>query len=87
VGGVRDLMGEQLNLEHVEGLPFKVYQRGILVNSGDAIGLSRAISYLMENRQLRQQMGESGRNFVAQKYTKDRLVKDVENLYEKILIK
>ncbi|MEZ5428953.1 MAG: glycosyltransferase [Pyrinomonadaceae bacterium] len=77
VGGVPDLLGPV----EAEKNGFSVCQRGLGVASDDAEGLYRGIIRLAEDRQLRQSLGESGREFVVRNYSRDRLVKDIKNLY------
>lgn len=73
VGGVRDLIGDN--------------QRGILVKSGDVAGLAETILNLAQNTRLRRELGEKGREFVRSRFDKERLIKDMELLYNNILEK
>lgn len=71
VGGVRDLLGEE--------------ETGLLVESGDAEGLARKIVYLLKNANKRTELGMRGRDSVARKYSKERLLGDMQALYEGLL--
>jgi len=82
VGGVRDLMG-LIDEESKDG--YKLAQHGILVPSGDAELLARALSFLYENKKASHEMAERGREFVLNHYSMERLVKDIKSLYKEIL--
>jgi glycosyltransferase involved in cell wall biosynthesis len=73
VGGVRDLLGDN--------------ERGILVKSGDSRGLSEAILKLVQKPSLRAQLGLRGREFVRGRFNKERLIRDIELLYNNLLCK
>lgn len=60
-------------------------QTGILAPSGDADGLAVAITDLLQYPDKRQEFGERGREFVREKYTKERLCTDMEKLYGELL--
>ena len=79
VGGVVDLLGEGQRVE--EDAPYHVAERGVLVRSGDAEGLSQALHFLIGDESLRLRLGERSRRFVEEKYSKERLLFDVMNLY------
>ncbi|MDD5594701.1 MAG: glycosyltransferase, partial [Candidatus Omnitrophica bacterium] len=68
VGGIRDLLGQAM-------------ERGIIVKSGDSIGLANAMKLLLDNSQLRTDLAVKGRDFVKNNFAKERLIKDIENLY------
>jgi glycosyltransferase involved in cell wall biosynthesis len=67
VGGVKDLLDTT---------------RGILVKSEDVEGFAQGLSLLLNNEDLRKRIGQSGREFVKNRFTKERLIRDIENLYE-----
>jgi glycosyltransferase involved in cell wall biosynthesis len=76
VGGVRDLMA---------GTPIpdgelQVFQNGILAPR-DANSIANAISYLLEHQKLRERMGQAGREFVRNRFSRQRMVCDLEALY------
>jgi glycosyltransferase involved in cell wall biosynthesis len=90
VGGVVDLLGNcnpptttQTNAETGEA-GYKVCERGVLVESGDADCFSKGLHFLLERAELRRKMGERGRSFVEQNYSKERLVTDVLALYNEL---
>lgn len=71
VGGVRDLV--------VHG------ENGFLVKSGDVKDFSDRLSELLADKDKRLQFGLRGRDAVRVKYSKERLVNDIESLYEECL--
>lgn len=84
VGGVRDLVTNHhdplLRVPRITN--YQICERGILVSSGDIKGFAQGLSLLLNNEQLRERMGQSGREFVKVRFGKDRLIKDTENLYQ-----
>ena len=76
VGGVVDLLGEV-----VEDGPYRVCQRGISVPAGDVETFAAALSRIIRDRSLRQELGESGLEFVEVNYSKERLFEDIKDLY------
>ncbi len=82
VGGIKDLLGNE-----IRGINnnFKVLERGIIVKSGDVNGFGEALVYLLDNPELRKGMGISGREYVKRNFGKERLIRDIEELYCNIL--
>ena len=76
VGGVRDLMVGSA-VPHGE---LQVFENGILATR-DANSIANAISYLLERPELRQRMGHAGREFVRDRFSRQRMVCDLEALY------
>jgi glycosyltransferase involved in cell wall biosynthesis len=60
-------------------------RNGLLVPPGDAAELAAAIDRLLEDRPLREQMGQSGRRRVEELFTLERMVDETERLYYDIL--
>ena len=76
VGGVRDLMvGPARNLGG-----FEIFDNGILVPREPEV-LASAVSYLIENPEVRRAMGQAGRSFVRRRFSSQRLADDLECLY------
>ncbi|MBU0604876.1 MAG: glycosyltransferase family 4 protein [Candidatus Omnitrophica bacterium] len=67
VGGVRDLIEDGMN--------------GLLVKSGDAASLSDRLTSLLMDDKLRTELGAKGRGFVINRFSKERLAKDIGLLY------
>lgn len=81
VGGVTDLIGKVTEDKN----DFKICERGISVASEDADELFNGLIFLAENSALRKTLGENGKSFVNKNYSKNRLIKDIENLYRKMI--
>lgn len=86
VGGVRDLLGKEINYGIKPFADFKLLERGISVKPQDAFSFSQALILLFKNKGLRQKMGLSSRDYIRKRYAKERLIKDIETLYNKVLI-
>jgi glycosyltransferase involved in cell wall biosynthesis len=71
VGGVPDVVRDGLD--------------GYLVEAGDTEGAAERLSRLAGDTRLREQMGESGRARVRDRYSVARLVDDVDRLYRSLL--
>jgi glycosyltransferase involved in cell wall biosynthesis len=71
VGGNRELI--------IEG------ETGFLVPSKHPTALVEAICKLLSNAELRKLMGINGRNRVETYFTKERMIKDIESLFENLL--
>lgn len=88
VGGVVDLLGacdlSTAKRGDVEA-EYIVCERGVLVASNHADNFCKGLSFLIERNELRREMGERGRAFVEQNYSKERLVQDVLALYQELV--
>ena len=81
-GGVVDLLGPPL--ERSNG--FKICERGILCQKDDPIGFSHGLSYLINLNSTKEEILLSRAcEFVKSKYRQERLIKDMENLYSKLM--
>lgn len=85
VGGVRDLLGKSVRT----GAPqptgnFEICERGLLVPSEDAQGLSKALQFLMSHPQMSSQMGMAGREFVRRSISAEQLVGTTHRLYQRL---
>lgn len=85
VGGVRDLLGQEIDISLMPNANFKILERGIVVKPGNSFSFAHALGLLIQNKELREQIGRRGRIFVSAKFTKGRLIKDIEDLYNRIL--
>lgn len=85
VGGVKDLMGLEIEAGIKPNTNFKVLERGVLVNSQDADSFSAALTFILQNSALREDMGMHARDFVKNKFAKERLIRDLEGLYSNLL--
>ncbi|SRR6266478_6225818 len=82
VGGVADLM---IGISHAEQ-GFNVFDNGILVGPRDVGVFARAIDLLVRDPERRIRMGQAGKRFVFQNFSKERLAQDMESLYWKLMV-
>lgn len=78
VGGVCDLMGE-VDSKNYQG--YKLAQNGILIPSGKAENLGKALLFLTGNRHISKNISENGRRAALARFSMERLVRDMELLY------
>jgi len=81
VGGVVDLLGAQVSQQ--DG--YTICERGISVAGGDVESFAGALLRLVTDRALRACVSAAGKDFVYANYGKDRLIRDISNLYERLL--
>ena len=79
VGGVVDLLGGV-----IEDGPYQVCQRGLSVPPGDEEAFVAALSRIIRDRSLRQELGERGLEFVEVNYSRERLIEDIKGLYDEL---
>jgi len=60
---------------------------GIVVKTKDSQALAESIIKILNNPKLAKQMGENGRKLVEQKYTWEKIAKDVYNVYRSVMKK
>jgi glycosyltransferase involved in cell wall biosynthesis len=84
VGGVVDLLGE-VDANDDSTSSYSICQRGIRVRPNDAASFAEALGRLIDDEGLRIQIGERGRRFVAENYSKERLLDDVLGLYQQLV--
>ncbi len=77
VGGVIDLLGEVIEKHKL----FSICERGIAVPPDSAEGINAGIQALAADAALKQQLANAGKFFVQAHYSRERLVKDIKNLY------
>jgi glycosyltransferase involved in cell wall biosynthesis len=81
VGGVLDLLGESS-----EGvLPYQECQRGISTESDNEKSFAAGLLRLVEDSDLRNELGLRGKEFVERTYPKQRLFEDVKELYVELM--
>lgn len=82
VGGVRDLFGV---VDEKASNGFKLAQNGILVPSNRGEILASALVFLLKNKEVSKKMAKHAREFVLNRYSMERLVKDTESLYSELI--
>jgi glycosyltransferase involved in cell wall biosynthesis len=81
VGGVVDLLGEPTE----ENMRYTICRRGLSVQSNDAGAVAAGLFHLIENAELRTELGNRGLEFVAGNYSRERLLDDMRALYKQLL--
>jgi glycosyltransferase involved in cell wall biosynthesis len=81
VGGVVDLLGKQISSD--DG--YHICERGLLVEAKDAETFARGLERLIADDSLRREIATRGREFVANNYSKERLLSDVSDLYRQLV--
>lgn len=73
----------------VSGIPEEVIhgETGLLVPPGDEQALASALETLIDSPELRQRMGEAGRQKFLQEFTIERMISQIESVYKQILDK
>ena len=79
VVGVVDLLGPTVSKDAEAG--YVICERGVGVPAGDSEAFGSAITRLVHDEDLRREIGEAGLQFVTSRYSKDRLLDDVRQLY------
>ncbi len=82
VGGVVDLLGDPMPGQ--AGHAFTICRRGISVPADDASAFAAGLARLAADTTLRQEIGERGLDFVITKYSIERLVSDINALYNEL---
>ena len=77
VGGVPDLLGEQREIK--DG--FVIRERGVSVKPIDRGGFARAVTFVLENEETRKNLSNAAREYVKTVFSKERLIRDMEDLY------
>jgi glycosyltransferase involved in cell wall biosynthesis len=85
VGGVKDLLGN-CESKDAEQNGFQLCERGLLCPKNDAFSLANGIRYIIEDESFskKSSMVLNARNFIFENYSRERLVKDIESLYENL---
>jgi UDP-N-acetylmuramyl pentapeptide phosphotransferase/UDP-N-acetylglucosamine-1-phosphate transferase/glycosyltransferase involved in cell wall biosynthesis len=71
----------------VGGVPEVIHDAGLLVAAGDDQGLAASIMQFAERPELRDEMGRRARTRVLERFTSERLLSDIEALYDELLSK
>jgi glycosyltransferase involved in cell wall biosynthesis len=60
-------------------------KNGILVNPHDYLGMAKATIRLLNDRNLRTNMGEAGRDSIEVKFSLDKMLKNYADLYRSLV--
>ena len=84
-GGVPDLLGEPVEVVAGQDGKYKVCERGILVDCGDVEGFCAGLARLIADEDLHRAFSERGYRYVHQNYSRERLTRDILNLYREFM--
>ena len=88
VGGVRELISDfRFRISELSEAGFEICERGILVRKGDVRGFAEGLKYLLEHPETGREMGQRGQEYAKQNHTMERLVADMDKLYQSLLTK
>jgi glycosyltransferase involved in cell wall biosynthesis len=77
VGGVASMMG----IRQRDGDAFTTWEHGLTVPSGDEESLAAALEFIALRPQLRSQMGDAAQHSVLRKFSRERFIRGMEELY------
>ena len=80
VGGVVDLLGPV-----IEAGEYKICERGLSVPPNNPSAFAKAMKRLINDKPMQNEIGERGFQFVRASYQKERLLDDIENLYDELI--
>jgi glycosyltransferase involved in cell wall biosynthesis len=88
VGGVRELISDfGFRIAELSEAGFEICERGVLVRKGDVRGFAKGLKYLLEHPEVRTEMGQRGQEYALQNHSMERLVADIDQLYQSLLTK
>ncbi|MCG6981585.1 MAG: glycosyltransferase, partial [Deltaproteobacteria bacterium] len=64
---------------------FEICERGVLVRKGDVQGFVKGLTYLLEHPEKVREMGRRGQEYVLRNHNVERLVTDMDKLYQSLL--
>ena len=86
VGGVRELISDfGFRISDLSEGEFEICERGVLVRKSDVRGFTKGLKYLLEHPKECREMGRRGREYALEKHTMERLVSDMDKLYQSLL--
>jgi glycosyltransferase involved in cell wall biosynthesis len=90
VGGVVDLLGETITPSsdgQDRRSAYTLRERGVMVRPDEAEAFCDGLARLVEDENLRREMGQRGRRFVERNYSKERLLTDIMGLYRELWLR
>jgi len=86
VGGIKDLLG-RIEADQPDAA-FKICERGILCPKGDSMAFSKALKFMTDSDYfLNKHRFTKARDFVLENYSGERLIHDIETLYDGLINK
>lgn len=80
--------GTPVVASRVGGIPEAIEDRrnGLLVPPGEPIELAKAIEYLLENKDIKEEYGREGRLMVEDRFSKEKIVNGLLSIYKELTI-
>jgi glycosyltransferase involved in cell wall biosynthesis len=85
VGGNREMVDWGSAPETIPISQYQIADCGILVNPEDSRGLAGALSKLLEDTALVNQLGERARKYICSRYSQEKIVNDYLTLFSRLL--
>ena len=84
VGGNREMVDWGSPAEGIPVSRYKICDSGILVNPEDTRGLAGALTKLMDDDALRDQLGKKARNHICSRFSQEQIVNDYVTLFSQL---
>jgi glycosyltransferase involved in cell wall biosynthesis len=85
VGGNREMVEWGSEPTEIPVSQFKIADCGILVNPEDTKGLAGALSKLLDDSSLRDQLGERARKLIENRFSQERMINDYLTLFSQLV--
>jgi glycosyltransferase involved in cell wall biosynthesis len=85
VGGNREIVDCGSASDEIPVSQYKIADCGILVNPEDSKGLANALSKLLDDDTLRDQLGERARSHICSRFSQERIVDDYVTLFSQLV--
>jgi glycosyltransferase involved in cell wall biosynthesis len=97
VGGVRELISDRGfrpparrglrpgGIAELSEAEFEICERGLLVKKGDVNGFANGLKYLLEHPEEGREMGKRGRDYALEHHSTEKLVSNMDRLYQSLL--
>ncbi|MGI9106021.1 MAG: glycosyltransferase [Pyrinomonadaceae bacterium] len=85
VGGMPDLLGKPVEVIVGQDGAYQVCEHGVLTECGDVDGFCAGLARLIADEELRRESSARGYRYVQQNYSRERLTRNILNLYRQLL--
>jgi len=85
VGGNRELVDWGSSPDGIPVSQYKIGDSGILVNPEDSKGLAGALSKLLNDEILRDQLGKKARSHICNRFSQEKIVNDYVTLFSRLV--
>jgi glycosyltransferase involved in cell wall biosynthesis len=84
VGGNREMVDWGSSAEGIPLSKYKICDSGILVNPEDSKGLAEALTKLMGDGALRDQLGKKARNHICSRFSQEHIINGYVTLFSQL---